>query len=475
MVGHKVDSNVIPEEYKDADPTYVTKTKVSVRSQACHGFFSSRHIRRLMTNPLQALARTYSHFRPVLGDGNCGWRAVAFAYFESLIYYCHGSGSTQKLQSERARLKSYLGSNLDRLFEQMERELLEDMEIETYNLFDEIIAELSKGQDPDEFVIPEILMAKYFNDAQVSPSLLYTMRLAAVCWLVNSPEFHPFLDGGLDSHIERIKGPSNEMESIDNTALSNILLGPAGMALKVVYLDRTDGDEANVHNLSPEEAHAGVIYLLYRPSHYDILYPREPTPVPSVPTQPVSLQVNRVTSFDHHNLDVQSSIASLQDYSTVDMSALALIPGFDPPAMQPFASPTATGSPLTDTYVPSPQSMWFPQQFPETMPAPPAQQPTPPQQQHQPPPPTNPITVHQLRFSKYNFPNLPEMAESNTYEPAFTTNTFKNSHFNVAHYNNMNFQPEMYKPEAEDEPLPSARAGGRKRSSEHCGMIKKEK
>lgn len=44
-----------------------------------------------------------------------------------------------------------------------------------------------------------------------------------------------------------------------------------------------------------------------------------------------------------------------------------------------------------------------------------------------------------------------------SHEPAFyPSNTFRNSHYNAAHWDNNNFQPEMYQPDAEDE-VPSSR------------------
>ncbi|PBP24435.1 peptidase C65 Otubain [Diplocarpon rosae] len=48
LVGEKKSSMAIAEEYARADPIYVAKTA--------------------------ALPQNYSHYRPVLGDGNCGWR-----------------------------------------------------------------------------------------------------------------------------------------------------------------------------------------------------------------------------------------------------------------------------------------------------------------------------------------------------------------------------------------------------------------
>ncbi|EXL40637.1 hypothetical protein FOCG_16799 [Fusarium oxysporum f. sp. radicis-lycopersici 26381] len=50
-VGNKVSSDVITHEYAKADPVYVEKTI--------------------------SLPQTYSHFRPIQGDGNCGWRGMS--------------------------------------------------------------------------------------------------------------------------------------------------------------------------------------------------------------------------------------------------------------------------------------------------------------------------------------------------------------------------------------------------------------
>ncbi|KAI1460172.1 hypothetical protein F4805DRAFT_18276 [Annulohypoxylon moriforme] len=264
-----------------------------------------------------------------------------------------------------------------------------------------------------------------------------------------------------------------EIDHIGVVLLHDFLLKPAGIILEIAYLDRSDGVAVNVHRM-PEEANGEdpanlgpIIYLLYRPGHYDILYRDSVIQPPPVQPTPTTLSINRATSFTHHH-EIESTMPSLPDFAAVDMSALAMIPGFGAPAeMSPLGSPPAAPSPLTDPYAASPQSPWMPQPFPDGLATrPPPPQPSPPQQQ-----PATPMTVHPLRFSKYNFPDL---VETSFHEPAFTTNTFKNSHFNVAHYNNMNFQPEMYRPDAEEE-MPHGKGGGRKRSSEHCGaVIKKE-
>ncbi|KAI0172581.1 cysteine proteinase [Hypoxylon sp. FL1284] len=429
LVGDKSPSTVITSEYAKADPTFVAKT--------------------------MALPQTYSHYRPIQGD------AIAFGYFETLAR----CADLNQVQAERTRLTS-----LNNYIENVGGHstwLFEDMVSETFDLFNTIVTAISSGQDAVQFVVDS------FNNTETSQAIVYHQRLLASSWLKgNFAQYEGWLDVSVANYIDHTIMPVNmEIDHVGVALLYDILLKDAGIVLEIAYLDRTEGHEVNVHRM-PDEANGQdrdmlgpIIYLLYRPGHYDILYRDtgiQPQPLPPAPT---SLQINRV-SFTQQP-EIEDTISPLQNFS-VDMSALAMIPGFAAPEMSPLGSPSAP-SPMTDPYAPSPQSPWMAQSFPDGLAAapPPAPQPSPPQQQ-----PTTPMTVHPLRFSKYNFPDLVET--SSFHEPAFTTNTFKNSHFNVAHYNNMNFQPEMYRPEADDE-IPHARErSGRKRSSEHCAVIKKE-
>ncbi|KAI1140914.1 cysteine proteinase [Hypoxylon sp. FL0543] len=436
LVGDRRPSTVITEEYARADPIYVAKT--------------------------MALPQTYSHYRPVQGDGNCGWRAIAFAYFETLVR----CGDITQAQGELARLTSL--NNYIETVGGHSSWLFEDMVSETFDLFNQIITAMSNGQDAMPFVVEK------FNTPDSSQSIVYHQRLLASSWLKgNYRQYEPWIAGGGENYVQDTIMPiDREIDHVGVVLLYDVLLKPANIVLEIAYLDRSEGAEVNVHRM-PEEANGQdpaalgpMIYLLYRPGHYDILYRDSVIQAPPMPPAPTTLSINRATSFTHHH-EIESSMPQLPDFS-VDMSALAMIPGFAAPEISPLGSPPAAPSPMSDPYAPSPQSPWMAQPFPDSLAtAPPPQQPSPPQQQA----PASMTVHHPLRFSKYNFPDLVET--SSFHEPAFTTNTFKNSHFNVAHYNNMNFQPEMYRPEA-DEDIPHGKGGGRKRSTEHCAVIKKE-
>lgn len=64
LVGEKRSSHAITEEYAKADPVYVAKTAVGI----------SASLTGLILTVCKALPRKFSHYRSVLGDGNCGWR-----------------------------------------------------------------------------------------------------------------------------------------------------------------------------------------------------------------------------------------------------------------------------------------------------------------------------------------------------------------------------------------------------------------
>ena len=59
-----------------------------------------------------------------------------------------------------------------------------------------------------------------------------------------------------------------ESDHIHISALTAAL----GVSVRVEYMDRGKGGQVNHHDF-PEDTVAPFIHLLYRPGHYDILYP----------------------------------------------------------------------------------------------------------------------------------------------------------------------------------------------------------
>jgi ubiquitin thioesterase protein OTUB1 len=115
---------------------------------------------------------------------------------------------------------------------------------------------------------------------------------------------------------QNIEAANCEIDDVGVAALSNVLLKPAGIGLEILYLDRSIGDEANVHELSSPVNFNGLspmIRLLYRPGHYDILYKAEDLPPP-----PQQAPIHVALAYNNqHNFEVASPEASL----------LSMIPG----------------------------------------------------------------------------------------------------------------------------------------------------
>ncbi|KAK4227500.1 putative ubiquitin thioesterase [Podospora fimiseda] len=446
-VGEKTPSTVITVEYAKADPVYVQKT--------------------------QELPKTYSHYRPVRGDGNCGWRAIAFGYFETMAK----SGNRILIESEVERLET-----LNKYIESMGRVadfVFTDMAQESLDLLTHM-ASVAEDTEKTQEILYQI-----FNTEDIANSIMYHIRLMASAYLRGHREKF----GAFVSHPQGIEGyctnflerHSVEIEHLGIAILVEVLLKPAGITLEVAYLDRSPGNEVNTYRF-PEEANGlspaelgPMIYLLFRPDHYDILYRVESEPAPSDTS--VTLQVHRVDISQ--NFEMAPTPAALQTLGPVDYNPLLLIPGYGDFTPGVDSVLDSSPSPLS-AYSPSPVAPWVSSPFPDT---------PPPQTVPLAAPPSIPVIIPELipsipstrldrsklsplaqllfpehetpeleteqnplRFSEYC--QMPEFLENGTWrEPNFQTSSFKNSHFNVAHYNNPNFQPEEYKP-GEDDPPP---------------------
>ncbi|KAK3372376.1 peptidase C65 Otubain-domain-containing protein [Podospora didyma] len=424
LVGQKTPSTAIAEAYAKADPIYVQKT--------------------------MALPQTYSHYRPVQGDGNCGWRAIGFGYFEILI----NRGSKSQVEAEKQRLEG-LNSYIETVGN-VSAFVFQDMADETIALLDRIAGCIGDREQA------MALLTEAFNNPDISNSIVYHFRLLASSWLKGNRDlFSAFItsDMGIEGYSQTtIERHNVEIDHLGLMLLVNVLLKPPGFVLEIAYLDRSIGSQVNTYRF-PEEANdqhpsalGPMIHLLYRPDHYDILYPAQ-----------MDIQVHRA-SFSQ-SYEIASTPLGLHSYGA-GTSLLTMIPGFSapPPGLAPLMD-TTTGSPLT-SFTPSPVASW--------MPSPPFSEP--PQQAPALTPALAPAAVlaaglpplkkvqeHPLRFSEYC--QLREYIDNDTWkEPTFQSTSFKNSHFNVAHYQNPNFQPEEYKPGADEFDLPQ-RPNNRKRGS----------
>jgi ubiquitin thioesterase protein OTUB1 len=367
-------------------------------------------------------------------------------------------GNLEVISSERNRLAGYpIMGHAEYIYEDMRDEFVAVMD-SIYSALD------NRQQDPTDILVQK------FNDPDVANHILYYLRLLASSWLKTDPEaggYAAFIpeDIGITSYCDNnIDLPGREIEHLGIMVLYNLLLKPTGMVLEIAYLDRSPGPEVTTYRFPGEADGQDVstlgplMCLLFRPDHYDILY-RHPIPAP---VAPLDIQVHRAGSFSHDQQNAPHT-PSLQDFSSgVDMTALSMIPGLG------FGSGPPTGIPVLGIS----STPWMSSPIPENLPIRQPQQYQRQQEQEEPviaaqpasvlPPPLHRQTPP-LRFSGYCYPQLMDSNET-WREPAFSTNTFKNSHFNTAHYNNPNFEPEQYRPDLEESYYEATRPGRQRRS-----------
>ena len=433
--------------------------------------------------------------------------AAGFSYFESLILRRNKS----QLEDEIARLISY--NNLISNAGGIELWLVEDMTDETINLLRELSVVVEESVED-----AMSLLMDQFNHPVTSPNIIYHLRLLASVWLAANPdEYSGFIPDGLGVTGYRkncLEVVNTEIEHLGMTLLIDALLKPIGITVEIVMLDRSEGSQANSHifqsedsRVMPTDAGGPMIHLLYRPSHYDILYKDVPATSPhdikSEMSQYSNIQVNRA-----HSLPVQQHLNSAGDlgqFSSIDIDSSPFLdlPGFSmshphkytpqyhsldnsythspmsssmSPVLPSSTQVSSTTSNMTSPYQPQQppaasrqahnlQAHYgAPTQVPmhASQMSPTAQHPhnfNPSSLAHRPAVPSNlssPIkqeisapvaTPNSFRPSHYQY----QASANERHEPVICqTTTFKNSHFNTAHYLNPDFQPEEWTPENEE-------------------------
>ncbi|KFY15618.1 hypothetical protein V491_05618 [Pseudogymnoascus sp. VKM F-3775] len=466
LVGPKKSSHAITEEYAKADPIYVTKTA--------------------------KLPQTYSHYRPVLGDGNCGWRALGYSYFETL----QKLGNKDQLEEEIARMMSL--TSFIQTWCGYDEWLFEDMREEVLSLLTDIATTIHVGPTSDA----DSIILQRFNDEEISNAIIYYFRLLASAWLkANEAAYRDFIPDGLGVAAYRkntIEPAKSEIEHLGMTLLIDVLMKPVGIAVEIVYLDRSEGTNVNSHIIQAEDEngtpiHAGapMVHLLYRPGHYDMLY-KEASHTLSLRQQQIidaasasaNIQVNRAGILNR----VQDP-SPMTNFNSFDLSGIAGIPGLSmaplgnhgfPSTYTPMGDckPVLSPSYSLDTSVSTPTMpsvspiSAVPSQASSTPIFPPAALPIhggPSQSQLNravPPTPTEappPNLGSQFRHSKYEYES--DWNDPSPQQSSFQTNTFKNSHYNTAHYNNPNFQPEEWCPDDEERPPAPRRDSARHKAA----------
>ncbi|CRK99230.1 CLUMA_CG012680, isoform A [Clunio marinus] len=212
----------------------------------------------IYTRKVQDIEKKYKYIRKVRPDGNCFFRAFAFAILEHLI----------KHQDEFIKFKKIAEESKSKLLQlNFPQFTIEDF----YDTFIEVIHKV-EPKDNQAQVLEELY--KVFNEQGSSDYVVVYLRLITSGKLQEESDFYQnFIDGSYGSVAEfchkEVEAMYKESDHIHIIAICAAL----GASVRVEYMDRGSEDAVVAHDF-PDDGQP-TVYLLYRPSHYDILYPNK--------------------------------------------------------------------------------------------------------------------------------------------------------------------------------------------------------
>lgn len=198
--------------------------------------------------------------------------ALAFAYFEIFLH----SRSQIEVDEEVARISSL--NNLLKTAGQFEIALIQHMINETISL----LKDLPKFKSRPPKIASDLLLRR-FNNPQVSGSIICHFRLIASSWLVaKSTTYEAHIPEGLEINTYRnrwLNAPHQEIDGLGMRLLVDALLRPLHIGFEVISVGEDKMPIQRTHpkiSISQDDTELPTktvtVFLLYRPSHYDILY-----------------------------------------------------------------------------------------------------------------------------------------------------------------------------------------------------------
>ncbi|XP_030376271.1 ubiquitin thioesterase otubain-like [Scaptodrosophila lebanonensis] len=213
----------------------------------------------IFTVKIQDLLKKYRFMRRTRPDGNCFFRAFAYSYLEYLI-------------TNRTAFQNF------RVLVENSMEKLVNLGFPKFTLddFHETFMEVLKRIDPQSNEAEgcgklQNELHKLFNEQGYSDYVVVYLRFITSARLQEEAEFYQnFIEGNYtveEFRHQEVEPMYRESDHIHIIALCTAL----GAGVRVEYLDRGGGSTVKAHDF-PDGLEPKV-YLIYRPGHYDILYP----------------------------------------------------------------------------------------------------------------------------------------------------------------------------------------------------------
>ncbi|KAA3482812.1 ubiquitin thioesterase otubain-like [Gossypium australe] len=238
----------------------------------------------ILLEKIKVLDQQYAAIRRTRGDGNCFFRSFMFSYLEHILE-SQDRAEVDRIKGNVEECRKTLQSlgHTDFTFEDFFSLFLEQLECVLQGNEDSI--RFSPFFSQDELILRS-------RDQSISDYVVMFFRFVTSGEIRKRSEFfEPFILGLTNATVEQfckssVEPMGEESDHVHITALSDAL----GVPIRVVYLDRSSCDiggvSVNHHDFLPTSANKSnakggstvpvkpFITLLYRPGHYDILYPK---------------------------------------------------------------------------------------------------------------------------------------------------------------------------------------------------------
>ncbi|KAL6580077.1 ubiquitin-specific protease otu1 [Orobanche minor] len=232
----------------------------------------------ILLEKIKVLTEQYAAIRRTRGDGNCFFRSFMFAYLEHI------------LESQDHAEVNHITANV----EQCRKTLLSlgYAEFTFEDFFALFLEQLGSVLSGNEASISHEELVHRSRDQSVSDYVVMFFRFITSGEIRKHSVFYePFVQGLTNGSVEQfckssVEPMGEESDHVHITALSDAL----GVPIRVVYLDRSCDDKGSVsvnhHDFIPNVRNVTItgigdvqprkplVSLLYRPGHYDILYPK---------------------------------------------------------------------------------------------------------------------------------------------------------------------------------------------------------
>uniref|UniRef100_A0A5B7B1J2 Ubiquitin thioesterase n=1 Tax=Davidia involucrata TaxID=16924 RepID=A0A5B7B1J2_DAVIN len=233
----------------------------------------------IMLEKIKVLSEQFSGIRRTRGDGNCFFRSFMFSYLEHI------------LESQDREEVDRITANVEQCRKTLQSLGYADFTFEDF--FSLFLEQLECVLQGNKASISHDELLQRSRDQSVSDYVVMFFRFVTSGEVRKRSEFfEPFILGLTNATVEQfckssVEPMGEESDHVHITALSDAL----GVPIRVVYLDRsscdTGGISVNHHDFIPatddlpnatgggsSETAKPYITLLYRPGHYDILYPK---------------------------------------------------------------------------------------------------------------------------------------------------------------------------------------------------------